>query len=215
MDFNIPSDKTDIVVAVSPGTKAALLLYLLSKYVHENSVDVTIQPVCEVAIDYEYHTIQQCNSILSYVKNKFPSAKIEDVRYIRKLTDDPTIPRKALKDAAIEYQSENSVNAIIMTGTTKVLELSYLEKIEKYHGTTFDKIRYYIENAESLRHHSLGDWPIHYVFAEFTKAKIHEMYKTYDIEDLFDLTVSCDKHAGSECGTCFGCAERSYLENNV
>jgi len=215
MDFNIPSDKTDIVVVVSPGTKAALLLYLLSKYVHENSVKVTIQPVCEVAIDYEYDTIQQCNSILSYVKNKFPSVKIENVRYIRKLTDDPVAPRKALRDAALEYQSQNSVNAMIMTGATKVLEYSYLEKIEKYHGTTFDKLRYFIENAETLRTPNLGDWPIQYVFDKFTKANIYEMYKTYGVEDLFDLTVSCDKYAGSECGTCFGCAEKSYLENNV
>ena len=215
MDFNIPSDKTDIVVVVSPGTKAALLLYLLSKYVHENSVNVTIQPVCEVAIDYEYDTIQQCNSILSYVKNKFPSVKIENVRYIRKLTDDPIAPRKALRDAALEYQSQNSVNAMIMTGATKVLEYSYLEKIEKYHGTTFDKLRYFIENAETLRTPNLGDWPIQYVFDKFTKANIYEMYKTYEVEDLFDLTVSCDKYAGSECGTCFGCAEKSYLENNV
>ena len=215
MDFNIPSDKTNIMVAVSPGTKAALLLYLLSKYVHENSINVTIHLGCEVAIDYEYDTIQQCNSILSYVKNKFPSVKIENVRYIRKLTDDPIAPRKALRDVAFDMQSQNSANAIAMTGATKVLEYSYLEKIEKYHGTTFDKLRYFIENAETLRTPNLGDWPIQYVFDKFTKADIYEMYKTYGVEDLFDLTVSCDKYAGSECGTCFGCAEKSYLENNI
>jgi 7-cyano-7-deazaguanine synthase in queuosine biosynthesis len=72
-----------------------------------------------------------------------------------------------------------------------------------------------IDNAETLRSPNLGDWPIHYVLSEFTKAQIYEMYKTYDIQDLFDLTLSCDKYNGSECGTCFGCAERSYLENNI
>jgi len=214
MNFNIPSDKTDIVLAMSPGTKAAILFYLLCKYVSENSIDITIHPVSEVTVDNEYYMIEKTDKIIQYVKNKFPSVDVDNSRYIRKVFDDPLAPRKALKEEALEYQKENSINAIVLTGTTKVLELDYLEKIEKYHGTTFDKIRYMIDNAETLRSHSLGDWPIHYVFDEFTKAQIYEMYKTYDVEDLFDLTLSCDKYDGSECGTCFGCAERSYLENN-
>lgn len=211
MDFNIPSDKTDIVLAMSPGTKVAIMFYLLCKYVSENSIDVTIRPVSEVTVVNEYYMIKKTNKIIDYVKNKFPSVIVDEPRYIRKAFDDPLLPRRALKEEAIEYQKENSINAIVMTGTTKVLEIEYLEKIEAYHETTFDKIRYMIDNADSLRVPNLGDWPIDYTFSKFTKAQIYEMYETYNLQDLFDLTLSCDKYDGTECGTCFGCAERSYL----
>ena len=214
MNFNIPSNKTDIFLAMSPGTGAAILLYLLSKYIDENSMNIVIQPACEVPIDYEYHTIQRCTSIVNYVKNKFPDVNIVETRYIRKVFDHQLIPHRALKEKALEYQKENSINAIVMSGVTKVLELDYLEKIEKYHGTVFDKMRYMIDNAETLRSPNLGDWPTYHAFSEFTKTQIYDMYKAYDIQDLFDLTLSCDKYDGTECGTCFGCAEKSYLENN-
>jgi hypothetical protein len=218
MDFNIPSDKTDIVLAMSPGTKAAILFYLLCKYVSENSMNITIHPVSEVTVDNEYYTIEKTNKIIEYVKNKFPSVNIDEPRYIRKVFDDPLVPRRTLKEEAIEYQKENSINAVIMTGTTKVLELDYLEKIQNFHGkplANFDKIKYMIDNAESLRVPNLGNWPIDYVFSEFTKDQIYKMYETYSVKDLFDLTLSCDKNDLSGCGMCFGCAERSYLENNI
>lgn len=199
---------------MSPGTGAAILLYLLSKYIDENSMNITIQPACEVPVDYEYHTIKYCNSIVNYVKNKFPDVNIAETRYIRKVFDDPLIPRRTLIEEALEYQKNNSIDAVVTTGTTPILELDYLEKIENYHGTTFDKMRYLIENAESARRSNINDWPVYLPFNEFTKAEIYKMYQTYDIQDLFDLTLSCDKYDGAECGTCFGCAERSYLENN-
>lgn len=203
---------------MSPGTKAAILFYLLCKYVNENPIDITIRPVSEVTVDNEYHMIKKTNKIIDYVKNKFPNVIVDEPRYIRKVFDDPLVPQKALAEEALEYQKENSINAIIMAGTTKVLELDYLKKIQSYHGNpldNFDKIKYMIDNADSLRVPNLGDWPIDYVFSEFTKDQIYEMYETYNIKDLFDLTLSCDKIDLLGCGTCFGCAERSYLENNL
>lgn len=213
MDFNIPSDKTDIVLAMSPGTKAAIMFYLLCKYVSENSINITIHLVSEVTADNEYYMIEKINKIIEYVKNKFSSVNVEEPKYIRKVLDDPDplVIRRSLKEEAIEYQKQNSMNAVIMDATTKIFEIEYLEKIEAYHGTTFDRIRRMIDNASSPRAVNLGDWPIDKVFIELTKAQVYKMYETYDVQDLFDLTLSCNKYDGIECGTCFGCAERSYL----
>lgn len=54
-------------------------------------------------------------------------------------------------------------------------------------------------------------------FNSQTKDKTLQMFKDYNLNDLLDLTVTCDVVSGltSPCGACYPCLEKSWAEKLV
>jgi hypothetical protein len=47
-------------------------------------------------------------------------------------------------------------------------------------------------------------------FLSLNKRDIYDLYKLYNILDLFEITQSCERYTDKHCGECFSCNERKW-----
>lgn len=231
---NIPFDSrwTKIAISLSGGADSALLAYILCSLVRNQEVHIISHTRMWKTRPWQEHDSQQ---VFSWLTNAFPNIKF--VRHTNFIAPDVEYGNTGpiIKD---EYgKMVSGDNAQIRAFSEYVC---HKEKIDAYYNAVTRNPRGVdlggmkerdIEPTESNQHlvimQHMNLWAIHpFRFTE--KSWVVKQYKRLEIEELFEITRSCEgefqdinyityQHGQYVplCGKCFWCKEREWaIEQN-
>jgi len=197
-----------IALSMSGGVDSTMLCFLMAKSIRRNSLNSTIQPYNGFD-SWAPNDSQKLPSIIQYIKEKFPTVKINDPLMIRFNTNGDQINDKnSYIQPFIENLIENKTVDIVMNGISKGPSIP----VQKTFGESLPFKRRpgkhlwdEVERADSLTS----------PFKSIDKRFIVQCYKDFKCEDLLDLTHSCTHPVKQSCGECWWCKERKWAINEV
>jgi len=206
IDFDIPDDISHIGVKCSGGADSTILLYMIIKHLMEYNKQNVILSVLTLAHSLnKYNNSIVSSKILHWIleHTKFKNFKTHHILY----TEDPHSDsveeqtKKIILNNQIDFVvSGNTANPLIYVkglSDTALPERNIDQP--RFNGPAIDKDRY----PGSM---------FYQPFRQIDKRFIIDMYKIYDVLELFDISKSCTSSDGI-CGECWWCKEREWALN--
>ena len=224
MSFKINKDTKNILFHLSGGTDSALLLYLTCKYITENNMKTTINPV--TMVDEENpHNVKFVKKIIKLMKHFFVDVRLKSSKFeygTKKQYNDNK--RELLKNKIRKHLLSGKYD-LTLNAITSLPELNELSKniemmkesktrgapiatedrnktLDKDEGPTFSKeFKCYYQRP----------------FHNYDKRDIAKLYKEYNLmSSLFNITQSCvageeeTKKGTIACKKCYWCLEKYW-----
>ncbi len=201
---DVPIVDGDIGIALSGGADSALLLYILMNNVG-NDANIHIHTFCKPATFYNAALITP--PIIEFCINKTLFANIKHVvYYIKEQTHDVLYQdflTKVQKGEIQRFYSAVTANPPLDIADSFCGVQHNVCHIDRDPLTYRDIFR---------GQHSITP------FTNIDKKKIAEMYRTLNVEQLFNMTCSCENVLEetkiNHCGSCWWCCERNWGFNN-
>lgn len=231
MNLHFNKDWNSIAVSVSGGADSALLLYLLCKEVTTQTVHIINNVRCWKTKPWQQH---DADCVIAWFKSKFPNINFQlhrnfiapDLEYANigpSITDEygKTVSGDNIQIRAYaEYICfKHNIDAYY-NGVTKNPNVPMNGMQERDVEPNEDNL-----HLEVMEH--MGKLAIH-PFRFISKDVIVSMYKSENIQGLFDITRSCEgEFTGLDytsyvpgqtvptCGECFWCKERTWAIEKV
>ena len=219
MEFNIPEQYKNIAVKLSGGADSTLLLYMTIHWLQENKRDdvmVHAMTLTELRNNFSNSrmSMQTINWILK--KTKFTNFKMHHTLYTYEKGDD-----EYFLNLENEIIVNNKLDLVLSGNNANPLERPIY--IEDGNGKTRDLSEMFLEERDAdqpryLNHpldtsRALRKCDFYQPFHRSDKRDIANLYKQYDIMDLFRITKSCTTPGSTPttlCGTCWQCLERKW-----
>ena len=214
IDFNIPEHFQKIAVNCSGGADSSILLWMIASYLKDNDMSTEIN-VLTCANDYKHRwNVRRAADVINYVIdglnwNQFNIhysyyRDFQDTKYFHE------IERNLLDEGKVEtiisgINRNPRIPAVITDINGKIVDLTDEALPER---DTDESDPWVIDNT------------FYMPFVNVDKRFIAAMYDHYQVQDLFDLTRSCEaipphnkydrNFENSPCGECWWCLERKW-----
>ncbi len=218
IEFQLPADVTKVTVNCSGGADSSILFYMVCDYIQQNELDITVSmTTCSNDFKHRWNG-RKAADVLNYTIDKLGIGFI-DTHYTY---------YRDVQDVSYFHEFENRLfkdnrTDLIASGITSNPRIP--ASIEDANGRLVDlaqealPIRN-VENKDTLPVTDDGK-QFYTPFVNVDKRFVAAMYTHYAVEDLFDLTRSCegvpDQESGFDaefeknpCGKCWWCLERKW-----
>ena len=243
IDFNglpMPFDfnAKNIGINFSGGADSTLLLYVLCKIISENNLPTKIHPIHNIRFYKEKPWLpQMAKNCYNYLKLRFGNI-LKPVQYgfIPTELELTKISQLDIPHLAYEFTADKASCDVLYTHRYNQFIIDMLDLEWVYSGTTTNPPIEH-EKAPGFRDAEITQDKLELVmsasginpFALITKDWVMAQYKNLDIDDLLELTRSCEADmrvydikawkTGDDypepCGTCFFCKEREWGIDNM
>jgi len=180
LKINLPTRPKKLGVMVSGGLDSAILYYIIQKLNIDHNLNHTI---CPIVILREEGSKTHADPVIEYVNESLnlPSQIIEKLDFEQKIP-----PHLEVKVAASIMKTRKKFDHIFIG----------LIITRPEHAIDID-VTGPVDNEFVL-----------FPFALLEKCHIIDLIHQLNVQELFNITISCDK--GNYCGKCNGCRERAW-----
>ena len=223
------NESENININLSGGSDSALLLWMLFKEISETKVKkrllISTMWARLSVRDGMPGNLDAANNVIKYVSNLYPDVQYE--RFTHHIDDDLRPYQKPGKNKEykdLKKQYTDTFNRIINSEIFESAPLSMWGRTAN--PPEEDRIKYgmngnrdinrdpgNIKTEKGLSHKDdFNNKSLWGPFAYFSKKFLAEIYKQYDLMDMFGLTESCVGHEknGLPCKTCWWCKEKYW-----
>lgn len=214
LDFNIDYNNK-IAISLSGGIDSTILLYCLAKELTETNSNVEIYPITSYkdgddpdSFDGKQTTID----VLNYIKNIFPTLNWQDHIFYLNSYDMNTMRRgKADHISRGPVMKDNKIEAVYIGRVKPVLTDSVLETSAENDDVTehMKKLKDKTDSDKTIiKEHDGYSYNVEFAFQNVTKEFVYKLYDQFNLNDLFDMTISCYTRQNPPCTTCLGCIHK-------
>ena len=215
LDFEIPRETKNVLVKVSGGIDSAICLYLTCKYIKEhtdNSINVYVLTHNDWKKPYQAKFATQ---VVSWMIDRFPDIKFMDHAKFQIDTGMDYVEGQRLQK--IDYMTNLKNNGVSIDVTIHGQNLAPPVDIQKTWiardgdllvGPALD------DNRNEIQDPWKPEWKMYRPIINLDKQQVAELYNMFDLDDLFNLTRSCENphpdrtnnfttHCEDDCWWCY------------